>query len=264
MTKLTAKNAHKLDLDTLNEDQLRQLASNLIRSRQDRDRAKEEKEKFIADQVKKQRKILSVMMPQIATLIEALADRAGLGDDPSVRRTVEMIGDQTYTQWSGPVEDLPTLSLDAEPAGNPRAGDAEMVLSSKIDQHIQTLNSALDFGDINGHIAKAVRGLIDGIDAHMEEAIANGFKAHGVDWKPVPMPTTRKDIDVNPASLHELLSDLAKNVDFGTQILRLDLRSAMYRELTSGLCLASVMANDLYFQQIERSPVEAGADGLAF
>jgi hypothetical protein len=248
MTKLTVKNAHNLDLEMLNEDDLRILAANLIRSREDAKAAAKGKQDFANEQVKKQGKINAIMMPQIAAMMEALADRAGLSKDPSVCKAIKLIGDQTYTQWSGPVEDLPELTIDAEPAVDPRAGDAEMVLSSKIDEHVQVLKSAVDYGHIKGDLADAVCGLINGIDDHMETAIAEGFKALGADWKPVPQVQSRDDIDVSHATLHDLLSELSMDIDFGAQVLRRDLRAGMYRQMAHGIQLACYIANGLYVQ----------------
>ena len=234
MTELSVKNAHKIDLDTLNEEQLRKLCAKLIRSRQDTIKAKKNKQSHIEEQVKKQARINEVMMPQVALMMEAIADRAGLGEDPCVRRTIQIIGDQTYTQWSGPVEDLPKLSLDAEPSTGTGA-DAEMVLSAKIDAHIQTLSDALHFGTLDAPIADAVCGLIDGIDAHMSHAIAKGFKDIDIAWKPSVRHTDREAIETSPAALHELLSDMAMNIDFGTRFLRLDLRAGMYRHMVEDI-----------------------------
>jgi hypothetical protein len=265
MTKLTVKNAHNLDLDTLGEEDLRKLAANLIRSRQDRKTAEQEKQEFLAAQVKKQGKIHSIMMPQIATLLETLAERAGLSDQPSVRSAIDAVGEQAYTQWSGDVENLPDLVIDPEVSADPSAGNAEMVLCAKIDESIQVLQSALDFGKIDGHIARAVRSLIDGIDEHMTQAIANGFKELGSEWKPIAHDKGRDDLEISLQELSTLLSDLSMNVDFGTQVLRLDLRAGMYRELTKGLHQAGYIAHQLAFQEADkRTPAEIHSDILDF
>ena len=261
MTKLTVKNAHNLDLDMLCEDELRKLAANLIRSRQDRKTAEQEKQEFIAAQVQKQGKINRIMMPQIATLLETLAERAGLSNQPSVQAAIKAVGEQSHTQWSGDVEDLPDLTIDPEVTADPRAGDAEMVLSAKIDESLQVLQSALHFGELEGHIATAIRNLIDGIDAHMEEAIANGFKAHDIDWKPIPRPKSMDEVEVSDHALSNLLYDLGTDIDFGTHFLRLDLRAGMYRNLTEGLILAGRIAHELHAQKMaNRTPEEIAAD----
>ena len=119
MTMLTVKNAHKLDLEMLCEDELRKLAANLIRSRQDRKSAEQKKQEFLAAQVEKQGKINRIMMPQIATLLEALAERAGLSNQPSVQAAIKAVGEQAHTQWSGDVEDLPDLAIDPEMTEDP-------------------------------------------------------------------------------------------------------------------------------------------------
>lgn len=209
------------DINGMDRDELAALTKRLLDSRNSQ-------KQHIAEQKKRETRDHNIrirLMPMVATLVEALADRAGLLHVPEIQKVIQSVGDQTYIQWGDNVPVSIELPMDMESTDNPKGGDAEMVLNAPIHDYVTTIMDPFFMMDIPTKHHDTLVGFVQQVETLLQNAITEGFKARGV-TRPEPIaPGTITDIcDVEMA-----LCDMLTDADFGMKLLRTDLRASMYR-----------------------------------
>lgn len=246
------------DIETLGRDELAALTKRLLDSRNSQ-------KEHIAEQKKREERDHDIrirLMPMVATLIETLADRANLLHVPEIQKVIKSVGDQTYIMWG---EDVPfsiELPSEMEPVDNPKGGDAEMVLNAPINDFITTIMDPFFMMELPETHQKVIGDFVEQIEDLLQSAITEGFKARDV-IRPEPItPGNIKDVQ----DVEHALCDMLTDMDFGTQLLRTDLRAAMYRGFVNGVASVTRPVRDM--ADVERT-IEAAnnpkpKDGIPF
>jgi hypothetical protein len=229
------------DIDGMNRDELAALTKRLLDSRNSQ-------KQHIAEQKKRETRDHDIrirLMPMVATLVEALADRAGLLHVPEIQKVIQSVGDQTYIQWGDNVPASIELPMDMDPADNPKGGDAEMVLNSPIHDYVTTIMDPFFMMDIPTKHHKTLVDFVEQVETLLQTAITEGFKARGI-TRPEPItPGTITDIfDVEMA-----LCDMLTDADFGMNLLRTDLRASMYRGFIRNVAALTRPVRDMADQE---------------
>lgn len=238
MTKMKASAATRENIQDLDRDALLHLCGALIDSRN--------ATQGIKKQLRKEDHLRGTMMPAAATMMEALAERAGLQGRPEVRSMIEALGNSTYLQWSEEYVEHEALPVDAEGAINPHAGDAEMALGAKVHEAITDLSGLTLSTNIPAPARKHIKTLIRAIEGGLEAAIKDGFKSvPGASW--TASAETRPGDVVQIGSVEDIqheIDEILCDLDMGMTFLRADLRAGMYRSIIRRLHILSSALRD--------------------
>lgn len=248
MAKPKASKATRENIQDLDRDELLALCGSLIDSRNST--------KQVSEILKRDEQLRGTMMPAAATMMDVLAERAGLGHRPEVRSMIEALGNGTYIQWAKE-EDFSSpqhLPADAENIDDPRSGDAEMILGAKLHDALVSLTDPCSQVNMPKHIQAALHELATTVDSRLNAAIEEGFKdVPGAQFTPVSLDGDQAPDEISSFcevqhEIHDMLTDL----DFGMMLLRTDLRAGMYRNIIRRLSLLGRAINDAVKKEREQ------------
>lgn len=216
--------------------------------------------------------ILGPMMPQMATLIEALAERAGLTHVPEIRESIRIVGDATYPHWAKDSYkfELPKMPASLEAQPNPMPGEAEMVLTARINNAIADLDHVA-LCSIKEPYSSLVSELIAAVEEGFKPALATisaQRRAEGAEANPVTSDTAEDaapagdPIEVIRDAAYGLMDALG-DASFGMSILRTDLRAAMYRSLITRIA-EQTRKIDAALQQLPQRASEDHPEAIPF
>lgn len=213
MTKPNLDALTAADIDAMDEATLR---STLHRAIQSRAGTKRNADAAVAA-AKKDAEIRARLLPRVAGFVEALAERAGLHDDPSVRAIVAFTGDHRYQQWAQALPDaLPTH--DGLPDAQPQVSYlADMAYGMEVYDAIVRLRAAADFGG-----SALPKGMLEPLEV-LIKTVEDGMARFATQVVPprAELPITlRRGTD---EALTDRLHDIIQDVSFAMEALRRDL-----------------------------------------
>lgn len=185
----------------------------------------------------------TMLATEAATAFQAMAEKAGVRNHPSVTATVQLFDAIMHPQWHNEDHEFPKVEFPADwnfdPPEPAWSGDADMSLNSPIADAVEFLES-LKFGG---------KPKIEHVFEIMEKLHRVGHRGvegvkKGAGFKPLhfgPLPAKHyRDMDAD--ELRQMLEtaswmalDLAQDMGFANEVLRRDLRASTYRRVCSDL-----------------------------
>lgn len=201
------------DIDAMDADVLRATLRRTLVSRNEQKRNAQAAQAM----VKKDQDIRAVLLPRVAGFVEALAERAGLQDDPSVRAIVSFTGENSYPQWAQALPDaLPTP--EGLPAAQPQDSHlADMAYGMEVYDAVLRLRAIADFR--GSSLPKGMREPLEVLIKTVEDGMAR------LATQAVP-PRTQRPITLRRGTdeaLTDRLHDILQDVSFAMEALRRDL-----------------------------------------
>lgn len=218
------KKRKPIDLDTASRDEL------VAYIRRVEDRSNQMKANYDASNKYAARvnSAISLLATEGCLAFQAMAEKAGVRGHPSVTQAVRLFDSLVGLQWG--LDEVPKIEWpddwDFDGKDEQWSGDADMQLNAPIAELIEVVRH-LRFsikaehykllGDCIDKVERAMRAHIDGVKS------VHGFKARTV------------DTSNPPHGVGWALLDLAQDMAFANEMLRRDLRAAVYRRVCSDL-----------------------------
>ena len=234
------------DIDAMDEATLRDTLRRALASRAEVKRNADAARAL----AKKDAEIRAVLLPRVAGFVEALAERAGLQDDPSVRAIVSFTGDHCYPQWAKALPaTLPSHEGLAD-AGAPTSHLADMAYSMEVFDAIARLKGAVDFG--GKALPKGMREPLALLISTVEEGMAR-FATQVVPPRAERPITLRRSTD---EALVDRFHDILQDLSFAMDGLRRDLL-ASYIDTSIRRLYAAIRESDALAEKATPPTTEA-------
>lgn len=198
------------------------------------------------DQLAKWAEKISEAITHLATegslVFQAMAEKAGVRSHPSVTAAVEMFDKIAHPQWHDDDRKIPDVHFPKDWEFDPPdvwSGDADMELNSPVSEAIWELEQ------ISRSCGRATAERIFAVIGRLEGALRKGVQGikekHG--FKPKHLAVPQKHYrDMSREELIETINvmgwvalDLAQDMAFANEVLRRDLRAAVYRRVCADL-----------------------------
>lgn len=220
-----AKRKAKPDMETASRDELVAYISRLEASR-DQMQANNKAVSKYADRVNNAVRSLAV---DCSLVFQAMAEKANVRAHPSTTKVVEYFDAFAGLQWG--TDEPPSIQwptdwdFDGEDAWT---GDADMQLNAPIAELVELVDAVCFQRGTSDAMRTALREAVERVQKAMLTHIG-GIKAnHGFRVKEI-------DISNEPEGMGWAVLDLAQDMRFANEMLRRDLRAAVYRRVCSDL-----------------------------
>lgn len=235
---LSAKHAHKADLNTLSHDDLRALAKSLQVSV----RAQAE----IADQLARQEDVVrhaqNVVLPAYAVMLAQVAERAGLDAEPIIVTVCQAIMNGTFEH----VHNLRVhhaLAFDEEPI----SVTAAIAPPQDLIDVMAGVHAIVQTTPKMASVAPFIQAFFQGLPAALAYAAHTGVATDAPRVEPTPVEDARLATTgkARLAVLAEVVGSAAQSYGFDVQNLRMDLIASAYRGQAADAALMALLARGL-------------------
>ncbi len=225
--------------DEVSHDELKVAYRNLLQSRNGLKSRNSELSKWLQAVTAN----INHVLPHASLVIQRLAELSGVREHEAVQATLGYLDETSHPQWQKGAAKPAPIWPDRVPISSEKGGDAEMLLGASVAKALEPFACGFIYTEIpKEYVRAAVRELTEAVQSALRKGVEGHKDAAGFKVKSLKIPGGKHPDDMSREELKSLVHgmgyaalDLAQDMNFAQDMLRLDLRAAVYRRVAADL-----------------------------